>query len=341
MVSRRTRTSWLVAGAASLAVAVPLAMTYGASASPQNESTEDPFTLPDHAITGYWHNFDNDSTVMTLGDTPTEYDIVAVAFADEVTDNPGAVEFNLDDDIADELDYTDDDFKNDIADLQSDGQKVIISVGGEIGNVIIDDDTSAENFADSINSLIDEYGFDGVDIDLEHGINAGPLETAMRLIHDHVGDDLIYTMAPQTLDMQSTDTEYFQLALNTQDILTVVNTQFYNSGSMLGCDGEIYDQGTVDFLTALACIKIEAGLDPSQVGLGVPAVTDAAGGGYISADEVTQALDCLATGSNCGSFTPDETYPTIRGAMTWSINWDATNGYEFANTVGSHLDGFP
>jgi chitinase len=31
----------------------------------------------------------------------------------------------------------------------------------------------------------------------------------------------------------------------------------------------------------------------------------------------------------------------VRGAMTWSINWDASNGYAFANTVGPHLDTLP
>ncbi|GAB3995674.1 hypothetical protein GCM10029992_13570 [Glycomyces albus] len=46
-------------------------------------------------------------------------------------------------------------------------------------------------------SLMDEYGFDGVDIDLEHGIDAAALETAMRAIHAGAGSDLVYTMAPR------------------------------------------------------------------------------------------------------------------------------------------------
>ena len=47
--------------------------------------------------------------------------------------------------------------------------------------------------------------------------------------------------------------------------------QYYNSGSMLGCDGKVYSQGAVDFLTAFAGIRLEGGLSPSQVGLGLPA----------------------------------------------------------------------
>jgi chitinase len=40
---------------------------------------------------------------------------------------------------------------------------------------------------------------------------------------------------------------------------------------------------------------------------------------------------------NCGSFVPSSAYPALRGAMTWSINWDASSGYNFANTVAPHL----
>ena len=35
---------------------------------------------------------------------------------------------------------------------------------------------------------------------------------------------------------------------------------------------------------------------------------------------------------------PPRAYPGIRGAMTWSINWDASNNWNFARTVKPHLD---
>jgi chitinase len=56
---------------------------------------------------------------------------------------------------------------------------------------------------------------------------------------------------------------------------------------------------------------------------------------------VNNALDCLAAGTNCGSFKPSATYPGIGGAMDWSINWDASNGYAFANAVHPHLGQLP
>jgi chitinase len=141
--------------------------------------------------------------------------------------------------------------------------------------------------------------------------------------------------------MQSTGGAYFQLALAVQDILTTVHTQYYNSGTMLGCDGRVYAQGTIDFLTALACIQLQGGLRPDQVALGLPASSRAAGGGAVAPSVVASALTCLAQGVGCGTFHPPTTWPGIRGAMTWSVNWDQVQGYAFANTVAPALDRLP
>ncbi|MFI9768548.1 chitinase [Streptomyces sp. NPDC052415] len=294
--------------------------------------------LPKHAVTGYWQNFNNGAAVQRLSDVQAQYDIIAVAFAD-ATGTPGAVTFNLD--SAGLGGYTVDQFKADVRAKQAAGKKVIISVGGERGTVSVNDSASATNFANSVYALMQEYGFDGVDIDLENGLNATYMTQALRSLSAKAGPSMILTMAPQTIDMQSTSNSYFRTALNVKDILTVVNMQYYNSGSMLGCDGKVYSQGSVDFLTALACIQLEGGLDPSQVGLGLPASTRGAGSGYVSPAVVNNALDCLAKGTNCGSFKPSRTYPGLRGAMTWSTNWDATAGNTWSNAVGPHVHALP
>ncbi|MCX5331666.1 MULTISPECIES: chitinase [unclassified Streptomyces] len=294
--------------------------------------------LPKHAVTGYWQNFNNGAKVQKISDVQSQYDIIAVAFADATT-TPGAVTFNLD--SAGLGGYTVDQFKADIAAKKAAGKKVIVSVGGERGTVAVNDSSSAANFANSVYSLMQTYGFDGVDIDLENGLNATYMTQALRSLSSKAGSSLVITMAPQTIDMQSTSNAYFQTALNVKDILTVVNMQYYNSGSMLGCDGKVYSQGSVDFLTALACIQLEGGLSPSQVGLGLPASTSGAGSGYVSPTVVNNALDCLTKGTGCGSFKPSKTYPDLRGAMTWSTNWDASAGNAWSNTVGPHVHGLP
>lgn len=294
--------------------------------------------VPPHAVTGYWQNFNNGATVQKISDVPAAYDIIAVAFADATT-TPGAVTFSLD--SAGLGGYTVDQFKADIKAKQAAGKSVVLSVGGERGTVSVNDAASAANFANSLYALMQQYGFDGVDIDLENGLDPTYMSQALRSLSQKTGGHLVLTMAPQTLDMQSTSGGYFQTALNVKDILTVVNMQYYNSGSMLGCDGKVYSQGTVDFLTALACIQLEGGLAPSQVSLGLPASTRGAGSGYVAPSVVNAALDCLTKGTSCGSFKPARTYPGLRGAMTWSTNWDAANGNAWSDAVGPHVHGLP
>ncbi|MFE6333898.1 chitinase [Streptomyces sp. NPDC057798] len=339
-------TSATVTGlAASTSYSFQVTATNSAGESPKSATVTGTTTatptvpaLPKHAVTGYWQNFNNGAAVQRLSDVQAQYDIIAVAFAD-ATGTPGAVTFTLD--TAGLGGYTVDQFKADVRAKQAAGKKVIISVGGEKGTVAVNDAASATNFANSVYALMQEYGFDGVDIDLENGLNATYMTQALRSLSAKAGPSMILTMAPQTIDMQSTSNSYFRTALNVKDILTVVNMQYYNSGSMLGCDGKVYSQGSVDFLTALACIQLEGGLDPSQVGLGLPASTRGAGSGYVSPTVVNNALDCLAKGTNCGSFKPSRTYPDLRGAMTWSTNWDATAGNAWSNAVGPHVHALP
>jgi chitinase len=297
--------------------------------------------LPAHVLMGYWQDFTNDATPLTLADVPTSYNLVAVAFGDSDA-VPGQVTFSIDSGLASALGgYTQQQFIDDIQTLQARGQKVILSVGGQNGTISVDDAASASNFASSVYSIIQEYGFNGVDIDLENGVDPAYMASALEQLESDVGSSLIITLAPQTVDTQSTGDDYFQLALDIQPILTMINTQYYNSGTMNGCDGNVYAEGTENFITALACTELEGGLSPSQVGLGLPASSSAAGSGYVAPSVVNDALDCLAARQNCGSFVPPTTWPGIRGVMTWSINWDASNGYNFAATVAPYLETLP
>ncbi|MFD8980405.1 chitinase [Streptomyces sp. NPDC059564] len=294
--------------------------------------------VPKHALTGYWQNFNNGATVQKISDVSSQYDIIAVSFADATT-TPGAITFNLD--SAGLGGYTVAQFKADVAAKKAAGKSVILSIGGEKGTISVNDSASANNLANSAYALMQEYGFSGIDIDLENGLNPTYMTQALRSLSAKAGSSFVLTMAPQTIDMQSTQGGYFKTALAVKDILTVVNMQYYNSGSMNGCDGKVYSQGSVDFLTALACIQLEGGLDASQVGIGVPASTSGAGSGYVSPAIVNNALDCLTKGTNCGSFKPSKTYPGLRGAMTWSTNWDAKAGSAWSNAVGPKVHGLP
>jgi len=297
--------------------------------------------LPAHILMGYWQDFTNGATPLTLASVPSSYNLVAVAFGDSDS-TPGQVTFSVDFGLSSALGgYTQQQLTSDIATLQARGQKVILSVGGQDGTIEVDDAASASAFASSVYSIITQYGFNGVDIDLENGVDPTYMASALEQLESDVGSSLIITLAPQTVDTQSTGDDYFALALDIKSILTMINTQYYNSGSMNGCDGNVYSEGTENFITALACTELEGGLSPSQVGVGLPSSSSAAGSGYVAPSVVNAALDCLATGQDCGSYVPPATWPGIRGAMTWDINWDASNGYNFADTVAPYVSSLP
>lgn len=85
-----------------------------------------------------------------------------------------------------------------------------------------------------------------------------------------------------------------------------------------------------------------AGLPASKVAVGLPACTSAAGGGYVNPSTVITAINYLrGTGSQPGAYVLSNSsgYPSLRGMMTWSINWDAVSTcgsvYEYANNYQS------
>lgn len=298
--------------------------------------------LPKHVLAGYWQDFTNGAKALTLAQVPQGYNLVDVAFANADSANDGGVTFSVDSGLSSALGgYSGAQFTSDVATLHSRGQKVVLSVGGQDGTISIGSSSAASNFANSVYSLMKQYGFDGVDIDLENGVNVQYTAQALQDLSQMAGSSLIVTLAPQTIDMYTTGSDYFQLALDIKSILTISYTQYYNSGSMNGCDGNVYSEGNENFFTALACTQLQGGLNPSQVGIGVPASSSAAGSGYVDPSMVNNALDCLAAGTSCGSFVPPAKWPGVGGAMTWSINWDASNNYNFLNTVGPHLRSMP
>ena len=113
--------------------------------------------LPQHMVTGYWHNFCNGSTNLKLSDVPSYYDMICVAFTGN-TATPGEVTFEVDPYLASSVGgYTKQQFIQDIKDLKSKGQHVIISVGGANGRIIIDSNSAADKCASSLSEIITKF----------------------------------------------------------------------------------------------------------------------------------------------------------------------------------------
>ena len=156
--------------------------------------------------------------------------------------------------------------------------------------------------------------------------------------------NLLLTMAPETAYVQGGQSGfgsiwggYLPIIDALRDSLDVLQVQLYNSGSMFGIDGSIYTQGTADFIIAMTEALIHgfntsggnfAGLPASKVAVGLPACTSAAGGGFVDSATVISAINYLrGNGPQPGTYVLSNVsgYPTLRGMMTWSINWDAVS----------------
>jgi chitinase len=293
--------------------------------------------LPSKQLTGYWQNFVNAAQPLKLSQVPDSYDVIVLAFANADTATPGAVTFGVDPELSNALGgYTDADLKADIAAKRAAGKSVVLSIGGERGNIDLGGADRVSAFVESFTRIATDFGIQGIDIDLEGAFDAANTASAITRVHDRMGDGFLVTMAPQTLDVQPGG-RYLTLIESVKSLITVVHTQYYNSGSMLGCDGQVVSQGGVDFITAQACNLLQV-LRPDQVALGLPATSQAAGSGYVDPSVVNSALDCLAAKTNCGSYVPETAAPAISGVMTWSINWDASSNWSFSGPVRSHLD---
>ncbi|WP_125153500.1 glycosyl hydrolase family 18 protein [Clostridium rectalis] len=324
----------------------------------------------DKILVGYWHNFDNGTGIIRLKDVSTNWDVINVAFGESIGDR-ATIEFSPE--IG-----TEEQFKEDISYLNSIGKKVVLSIGGQNGVVLLPDEKAKNNFIDSMISLIDKYGFDGIDIDLESGINLinndkdfkNPktpqivnLISAVRSICNHYGPDFILSMAPETAYVQGGYVAYagnwgayLPIIHGLRDKLTYIHVQHYNAGGNTALDGNNYTQGTADYEVAMAEMLLQgfpvAGdkdnvfppLRQEQVLIGLPACPSAApSGGYIKPNEMKKALDYLMKGIPYGgkyNLVNNNGYPNFKGLMTWSINWDAKSGYEFSTSYREYFDNF-
>ena len=335
-----------------------------------NNGGGDP-TLASKILVGYWHNFNNGSTTPRLSEVSRDWDVVNVAFAEPVggASNMVFTPYEI-------YNGNVQAFKDDVALLKSRGQKVLISIGGANARVELNNDQEREEFIQSMTNIINTYGFNGLDIDLEGSslsLQVGDndyrnpttpkvrnLIAATKVIRNNVGaDQFILSMAPETAYVQGGYGQYggiwgayLPVIHGLRNEMNYLHVQHYNTGSMFGRNGQIWTPATADFHAALMEMLITGfpiaqtgqtfeGLRPDQVAIGLPATPAAAGSGYTPEVVVQQAFDYLTKGTSYPgrSYTSAGVYPALRGIMTWSINWDLASGSQFSSSHRSYLDG--
>lgn len=317
------------------------------------------------ALVGYWQNWqDSQSPYIRLTQVDTTFNIIDVSFAVP----QGGTTYNMT--------FTPDGVTpavliSQIDSMKARGKKIIISLGGATSVVQINNPTELSTFVSSMTSIINTYHFDGIDIDLENSVTvtggttiANPTDAKILNLISGIKQlmtnyrttfhkKMLLTFAPETAFVQGGMSAYggiwgayLPVIHALRDSLDILHVQLYNSGSMYGVDGRIYNQGTADFIVAMTEAVIHgfntaggqfAGLRADQIAVGLPSCTSAAGAGsFIHPDTVRAAIKyLLGTGPKPATYTRLNSYPTLRGMMTWSINWDNmttchSTRYEFA-----------
>lgn len=318
-----------------------------------------------HKLIGYWHNFVNGAGCpIRLADMADAWDVIDIAFAENDRNSDGTVHFNLySGDIYSDcpaLDPTQ--FKQDMAALQAKGKKFVLSLGGAEGTITLNTDQDEANFVSSLTGLIAEWGFDGLDVDLESGSNLvhgsqiqARLGRALLQIEQNMGGDMYLTMAPEHPYVQGGYVAYsgiwgayIPVINDTRSTLDLLHVQLYNNGGLPNpyLPGSA-PEGSVDMMVAQSKMLIEgfeladgtqfAPLRDDQVAIGLPSGPSSANSGQAPTQNILSALDCLTKGTSCGTVKPAFNYPNYAGVMTWSINWDQHDGFNFSKPVGDKL----
>ena len=307
-------------------------------------------------LMGYWHNWPagtNDgyqrgsSASMNLVDVPKEYNVVAVAFMK----GSGIPTFKP-------YDLSDAEFRRQVGALNSQGRAVLISFGGADAHIELHKGDERP-LAYEIVRLVETYGFDGLDIDLEQSAidaadNKTVLPAALKLVKDHYTSEVkhfIVSMAPE-FPYLTTSGKYVDYLQALEGYYDFIAPQYYNqggdglwvqeanngAGAWIAQNDDAMKEDFLFYLTeSLATgtrgyTKIEA----DKFVIGLPSNNDAAGTGYvIDPTSVVNAFKRL-----------DAKGLSIKGLMTWSVNWDnglnkdaVAYNWEFSRRYGPLIHG--
>ncbi|WBQ07132.1 chitinase [Kribbella sp. CA-293567] len=300
--------------------------------------------LPKHALIGYNHaSFANGSGYVRMADIPAAWNIINLAFGEPTSVTSGDIRFNRCPVAECPNVESDAEFLAAIKAKQAQGKKVLISIGGQNGQVQLNSTAARDAFVSSISAIIDRWGLDGLDIDFEgHSLylNAGDTDfrnpttpvivnliSAVKTLKAKYGAKFVLTMAPETFFVQigyqfygpgtnggdNRRGSYLPVIHALRDSLTVLHVQDYNSGPVMGLDNQYHTMGNADFHIAMTDM-IKAGFPVGTTGHTFPGLRQdqiafglpaatSAGNGYTAPAAVHQALDCLVKGQNCGGYT--------------------------------------
>ncbi|WP_053707925.1 chitinase [Streptomyces sp. NRRL B-3648] len=242
-----------------------------------------PSDLPAHALVGYLHaGFANGAGYTRLADVPDSWDVIDLAFGEPTSVTSGDIRFDRCPVTECPGVESDADFKAAIKAKQAAGKKVLISIGGQNGQVQLTTTAARDAFVSSVSKIIDTWGLDGLDIDFEgHSLSLNANDTdfrnpttpvivnlisALKTLKAKYGAKFVLTMAPETFFVQNgyqyygtgkwggQDPRcgaYLPVIHALRDDLTLLHVQDYNSGPIMGLDNQYHSMGGADFHIAM------------------------------------------------------------------------------------------
>ncbi|MFF9164867.1 chitinase [Streptomyces longwoodensis] len=239
--------------------------------------------LPAHALVGYLHaSFANGAGYTRLADVPDSWDVIDLAFGEPTSVTSGDIRFNRCPVTECPGVESDADFKAAIKAKQAAGKKVLISIGGQNGQVQLTTTAARDAFVTSVSKIIDTWGLDGLDVDFEgHSLSLNANDTdfknpttpvvvnlisALKTLKAKYGAKFVLTMAPETFFVQNgyqfygtgkwggQDPRcgaYLPVIHALRDDLTLLHVQDYNSGPIMGLDNQYHSMGGADFHIAM------------------------------------------------------------------------------------------
>ncbi|MGL4772399.1 MAG: carbohydrate-binding protein [Clostridium sp.] len=258
--------------AASLTVALSIALIPFSNPVKKAEAKS---SVPSKVLVGYWHNFNNGTGSIKLRDVSLDWDVINLSFGEGTSPSSGDIRFEP-------FNATKEEFKEDVKYLQSKGKKVLLSIGGQNGQVNLETKEAKDMFVKTVSGIIDTYGLDGLDIDFEgHSLyfNEGDkdlknpttpvivnLISALNELCNKYGNDFLLTMAPETFFVQMGKTfyggltsggadkrtgAYLPVIYALRDKLSWIQVQYYNSGTIKDLNGKDQSMGSPEFYVAL------------------------------------------------------------------------------------------
>jgi Glycosyl hydrolases family 18 len=268
--------------------------------------------LPAKIVAGYWQRWQGPNVAEITANAP-EYNLEYAAVAQSAGAGTGAVSF-FPDFAGAAL------FKTDMAASKNKGTRWLLTVGGGgDGGIKLLNEIEASQMVNSVIPIIDEYGFQGLDFDLESGQagwNTSSMKSVALQLQAHYGAGFIISAAPRPYEDW-----YRDWAVAMGPALDLFGYQFY----------DFPETNDTAFLRSYIKMRVD-----EAVRLGIPASK--------------LMIGCITYPNYSGGHNTVEVYrdifkeneqmhPDLRGVYVWETSLDKLDNWHFAHVMGHSVRG--